>query len=63
MRNGIPIRVIDKAPQQAKESARAVHARTLEMLDRIGLAERFIERGIRIHSVNFRGIDRGAVSP
>jgi 2-polyprenyl-6-methoxyphenol hydroxylase-like FAD-dependent oxidoreductase len=58
-RNGIPVRIIDKAPHAAKESrALAVHARTLEMLDGMGLADRFIEQGVKIHAVNFRGVER-----
>jgi len=58
-RHGVPVRVIDKARHAAKESrALAIHARTLEMLDRIGMADRFVERGAKIHSVNIRGVDR-----
>ncbi len=58
-RSGVPCRLIDKAPHAAAESrALAVHARTLEMLDRIGLADRFVQQGVKIHSVNFRGVGR-----
>lgn len=54
-RSGIPVRIIDRSPSAAKESrAFAVQARTLELLLFIGLADRFMERGVlgtgaRIH--------------
>jgi 2-polyprenyl-6-methoxyphenol hydroxylase-like FAD-dependent oxidoreductase len=46
-RAGVTVRVFDKSEQQAHESrAFAVHARSLELLGAIGLADRFLERGL-----------------
>ncbi len=46
-RSGVRVRIVDRAPGAAKESrAFAVQARTLELLLAIGLADRFIERGL-----------------
>ena len=53
---GIRTRIIDKGDGMALQSrAIGIHARTLEVLDMMGLAERFIERGqvvrrIRLYS-------------
>jgi 2-polyprenyl-6-methoxyphenol hydroxylase-like FAD-dependent oxidoreductase len=45
---GIDTRIVDKADGPARESrAVSVHARTLELLDTMGLAETFIEHGHR----------------
>lgn len=47
-RNAIPFRIIDKVPQRSDKSrALAVHARTLEILARLGLADQLISRGTR----------------
>ena len=47
-RYGIPIRIIDKEPQRSDKSrALAVHARTLEIFARLGLADQLIARGTR----------------
>lgn len=46
-RCGIPVRIIDTNPSAAKESrAFAVHARTLEILLSLGLADEFMGRGV-----------------
>jgi 2-polyprenyl-6-methoxyphenol hydroxylase-like FAD-dependent oxidoreductase len=46
---GIQTRVIDKGDGPAPQSrALGIHARTLELLDTMGLADRFIERGHRV---------------
>jgi 2-polyprenyl-6-methoxyphenol hydroxylase-like FAD-dependent oxidoreductase len=46
---GIDTRVVDKSDGPARESrAVSVHARTLELLDTMGLAETFIEHGQRV---------------
>ena len=45
---GIDTRIVDKGDGPARESrAVSVHARTLELLDTMGLAEAFIEHGHR----------------
>jgi 2-polyprenyl-6-methoxyphenol hydroxylase-like FAD-dependent oxidoreductase len=50
VRRGVRVRVIDKGDGQALQSrALAVHARTLEVFDMMGLAERFVQRGQPIH--------------
>jgi len=47
---GIPTRLIDKGDGPAAQSrALGVHARTLELLDTMGLADAFIERGHQVH--------------
>lgn len=49
-RRGVPTRIIEKRSEPSTHSkALAVFARTLEALDRIGLAERFVERGRVLH--------------
>lgn len=46
---GIPVRIIDKAEGPAPHSrALGIHARTLELLDTMGLAEEFLVRGHRV---------------
>ena len=48
-RCGVPFRIIDRAPSAAVESrALGVQARTLEVLDSIGLADRLVERGVPV---------------
>jgi 2-polyprenyl-6-methoxyphenol hydroxylase-like FAD-dependent oxidoreductase len=50
LRRGVHVRVVDKGDGQALQSrALAVHARTLEVFDMMGVAERFLERGQRIY--------------
>lgn len=46
-RCGISVRIVDKSPTAAKESrALVIHARTLELLLSLGLAESFLDRGM-----------------
>src|SRR5215510_7644310 len=46
---GIQTRVIDKARAPAQQSrALGIHARTLELLDTMGLADTFIARGHKV---------------
>jgi len=48
---GAPVRIVDRRPARCGESrALAVHARTLEMLDRLGLADEFVARGRRVRA-------------
>src|SRR5690606_24482264 len=52
-RMGIPVRIIDKAPQPAAESrALAVQARTPEFYRQVGLAEAVIAQGHLVPAVN-----------
>jgi 2-polyprenyl-6-methoxyphenol hydroxylase-like FAD-dependent oxidoreductase len=51
---GIETRIIDKGDGAALESrAIGIHARTLEVLDMMGLAERFTERGQVVRHLSF----------
>src|ERR1700757_1954604 len=55
-RDGIRCRLIDKAPHRAMESrAIAIHARTVETFELMGLADAFLEAGQRIAGVNIYG--------
>src|SRR5436190_20881913 len=52
-RHGLRIRVIDRDEHGATESrALAIHARTIEPLDDLGLAETFTKRGLRAAGVS-----------
>ena len=47
-RHGVPVRIIDKLARPTDESrAIAVHARSLDMLARIGVVEELIDTGVR----------------
>jgi 2-polyprenyl-6-methoxyphenol hydroxylase-like FAD-dependent oxidoreductase len=51
---GIGVRVIDKGNGVALQTrAIGIHARTLEVLDMMGLAERFVERGQVVNHLRF----------
>ena len=51
---GIRTRIIDKGDGVALESrAIGIHARTLEVLDMMGLAESFIDSGQAVHHLRF----------
>ncbi|GHC10386.1 FAD-dependent monooxygenase [Cerasicoccus arenae] len=53
-RYGVPFRLIEKRPEASKTSkALGIHARSLEMLEDMGLVDRFIERGLKVHRMNF----------
>lgn len=53
-RRDVPIRVIDKLPGPTTESrAIVVHARSLEMLERVGVAEEIISCGVRTTAGEF----------
>jgi 2-polyprenyl-6-methoxyphenol hydroxylase-like FAD-dependent oxidoreductase len=46
--HGVAVRIVDKLKQPTAESrAIVVHARSLEMLERLGVAERLIDSGVR----------------
>ncbi len=50
-RAGLPFRIIDKSAAPARHSqALGVQSRTLEQLERYGLAEEFVSRGRKAHS-------------
>ncbi len=58
-RHGLSVRIIDlREAASIYSKAQIVHARTLEMLDDMGIAERFQEQGIPLHSFNV--FDSGA---
>jgi len=49
-RHGIRCRVIDTAPHPTRLSkALAIHARTLEIFENIGIADRFVSSGVKAH--------------
>jgi 2-polyprenyl-6-methoxyphenol hydroxylase-like FAD-dependent oxidoreductase len=55
-RHGLAVRVIDRNEHAATESrALAIQARTVEVLDDLGLADRFLAEGLRAKGVNFWG--------
>jgi hypothetical protein len=55
-RDGIECRLIDKAPHRAMESrAIAIHSRTVETFELMGLADDFLGAGHRIAGVNVYG--------
>jgi 2-polyprenyl-6-methoxyphenol hydroxylase-like FAD-dependent oxidoreductase len=53
-RHGVTPRVVDAGPEEVKESrAVAVVARSLELLDDMGIAAAAVERGIPLRALNF----------
>ena len=56
-RRGVALRIVDKRGRAEHSNALVMHARTLESLDLIGIAERFIRRGYEAP-----GIDLGSDS-
>src|SRR5215469_15833921 len=61
-RDGIRCRLIDKAPHRAMESrAIAIHSRTMESLELMGLADDFLAVGQHITGVNLYG-DAGRIA-
>lgn len=51
-RRGMAVRVIDAAPRpSATSKAIAVHARTLEIFDDLGIADAAVERGVKLRGV------------
>jgi 2-polyprenyl-6-methoxyphenol hydroxylase-like FAD-dependent oxidoreductase len=60
---GINVRIIDQGDGVALQSrAIGIHARTLEVLDTMGLAERFVERGQVVRHLTFYSEGRRLVS-
>jgi 2-polyprenyl-6-methoxyphenol hydroxylase-like FAD-dependent oxidoreductase len=50
VRHGIQCRIIDKAPEASGLSrALAIHARTLEIFEDLGIADRFVSAGVKAH--------------
>lgn len=63
-RSGVDVRIVEQRLEPTRESrAFAVQARSLELLQSIGLAERFLSQGVRADSVNIhvRGRFRGGL--
>src|SRR2546421_2224552 len=62
-RDGIQCRLIDKAPHRAMESrAIAIHSRTVEAFELMGLADAFLSAGHRIGGGNVYG-ESGRIAP
>src|ERR1700760_1381178 len=58
-RYGVPVRVIDKAPQRTdKSKALVVWSRTLELLDRGGGSAPFVDAGFKAAAVNIIAADK-----
>lgn len=59
-RRGVPVRIVDKLAQPTDESrAIAVHARSLDMLARMGVADALIATGVKANSMQlYSGRDR-----
>lgn len=58
-RAGVPCRIIDQLPERRPHSrALGLHARTLEILDAMGVREAIEQRGVRYRSIQVYG-DRG----
>ena len=52
-RYGVSLRIIDKAPTRTdKSKAVAVWSRSLELLERAGLASALVEAGVRVKAAN-----------
>ncbi|MCB1107897.1 MAG: FAD-dependent monooxygenase [Chlamydiia bacterium] len=52
-RSGVKCRIIDKNPFQAKDSrAAGIHARTLEVLDDMGILPQILKEGIKVTGIN-----------
>ena len=59
--SGVGFRIVDKKPGPVRESRAAiVHVRTLELLDKLGLAETAVERGVKIGRVEL--FERGRLA-
>jgi 2-polyprenyl-6-methoxyphenol hydroxylase-like FAD-dependent oxidoreductase len=53
-RLGVAVRIVDKTAEAGTTSrALAVHARTLELYQQLGLAQEVIERGLEFAAINF----------
>ncbi|WP_245215765.1 FAD-dependent monooxygenase [Pararoseomonas baculiformis] len=54
-RYGLPVRIIDRSPHPAETSrAIVIWSRTLELLERAGCADAFLEIGHRVHAATIR---------
>jgi 2-polyprenyl-6-methoxyphenol hydroxylase-like FAD-dependent oxidoreductase len=54
--SGVSVRLIDKLAEPTTQSRAAIiHARTLEMLERLGIVEDFLSRGVKIHGAAVYG--------
>ena len=61
---GIHARVIDKGEGPAPQNrAVAIHARTLELLDTMGLADAFIDQGHRVRCLRWSANPRNPLYP
>src|ERR1700712_3282052 len=59
---GIEFRIIDKAPQRSdKSKALGIHARTMELLESLGVVDTFIKNGNIVHSTNIYNGDKRLV--
>ncbi|GAA2660692.1 FAD-dependent monooxygenase [Paractinoplanes durhamensis] len=60
---GVPVTIVDRAAEGANTSRAAViHARTLEVLDELGVAGEFVERGVIVPRFTIRDRDRALMT-
>jgi 2-polyprenyl-6-methoxyphenol hydroxylase-like FAD-dependent oxidoreductase len=53
VRYGVPVRIVDKSPARTdKSKAVAVWARSLELFDRAGIADRLVPAGVTVRAAN-----------
>jgi 2-polyprenyl-6-methoxyphenol hydroxylase-like FAD-dependent oxidoreductase len=55
-RHGMGCRIIDRLPQPSRVSkALGIQARTLELLEKMGIVDAFLTKGVQLHTVNIYG--------
>ncbi|HLH78376.1 MAG TPA: FAD-dependent monooxygenase [Candidatus Binataceae bacterium] len=53
VRHGLSCRIVDKAPAPSEHSkAAAIQAHTLEIFEALGIAERFVDTGVKVHGIS-----------
>ena len=63
-RYGIGVRLIDRSPNPTETSkALVIRSRTLELMDRMGCTEAFLEAGLRVHGASMRSAGTVLGSP
>lgn len=54
--HGIPVRIIDRLPEPTNQSRAAIiHARTLEMFERMGIVDDFLAVGVKVRGAAIHG--------
>jgi 2-polyprenyl-6-methoxyphenol hydroxylase-like FAD-dependent oxidoreductase len=56
VQSGAPVRLIDRLAEPTTQSRAAIiHARTLELFERLGIVEDFLARGVKVHGAAIYG--------